>query len=94
MAVDVFSAKKLERQVRISPRSTALVVVDMLNEFCKQGDAMVFPGYETLIPPQRKVIDAGRQVGCPVVFAVDTHRRNVREEREFLKRTPHCIEGT
>jgi ureidoacrylate peracid hydrolase len=94
MAVDVFSAKKLERQVRISPRSTALVVVDMLNEFCKPGGAMVLPGYEALLAPQRKVIDAGRQAGCPVVFVVDTHRRNVREEREFLKRTPHCIEGT
>lgn len=94
MAVDVFSAKKLERQARINPRSTALVVVDMLNEFCKPGGAMVLPGYETLLPPQRKVIDAGRQAGCPVVFVVDTHRRNVREEREFLKRTPHCIEGT
>jgi ureidoacrylate peracid hydrolase len=94
MAVDVFSAKKLERQVRINPRSTALVVVDMVNEFCKPGGAMVLPGYEVLVPPQRKVIDAGRQAGCPVVFVVDTHRRNVREEREFLKRTPHCIEGT
>ena len=94
MAVDVFSAKKLERQVRIAPRSTALVVVDMLNEFCKPGGAMVLPGYEALLPPQRKLIDAGRQAGCAVVFVVDTHRRNVREEREFLKRTPHCIEGT
>jgi ureidoacrylate peracid hydrolase len=94
MAVDVFSVKKLERQVRINPRSTALVVVDMVNEFCKPGGAMVLPGYEVLVPPQRKVIDAGRQAGCPVVFVVDTHRRNVREEREFLKRTPHCIEGT
>jgi ureidoacrylate peracid hydrolase len=94
MAVDVFSAKKLERQARISPRSTALVVIDMLNEFCKPGGAMVLPGYEALVPPQRKVIDAGRQAGCPVVFVVDTHRRNVRREREFLKRTPHCIEGT
>lgn len=94
MTVDVFSAKKLERQVRIDPRATAIIVVDMLNEFCKPGGAMVLPGYETLIPPQKKVIEAGRQAGCPILFVVDAHRHNVRQDREFLKRTPHCVEGS
>ncbi len=94
MAVDVFSAKKVERQLRISPHSTAVVVIDMLNEFCKSGGAMVLPGYETLIAPQRRVIAAARQAHCPIVFVVDTHRANVRQDREFLKRTPHCIEGS
>jgi ureidoacrylate peracid hydrolase len=37
MTVDVFSAKKLERQIRIDPKATGVVVVDMLNEFCKPG---------------------------------------------------------
>jgi ureidoacrylate peracid hydrolase len=94
MTVDVFSAKKLERQVRVDPKSTGIIVVDMLNEFCKPGGAMVLPGYEVLIPPQKKVIEAGRQAGCPIVFVVDTHRANMRQEREFLKRTPHCLEGS
>ena len=94
MSVDVFSAKKLERQVRIDPAATAVIVVDMLNEFCKPGGAMVLPGYERLVPPQRRVIDAARECGCPIVFAVDAHRSNVRQDREFLKRTPHCLEGS
>ena len=94
MTVDVFSAKKLERQVRVDPKSTGIVVIDMLNEFCKPGGAMVLPGYEALVPPQKKVIEAGRQAGCPILFVVDTHRPNMRQEREFLKRTPHCLEGT
>jgi ureidoacrylate peracid hydrolase len=94
MTVDVFSAKKVERQARIDPTSTGIVVVDMLNEFCKPGGAMVLPGYERLVPPQRKVMEAGRQAGCPILFVVDTHRPNVRQDREFLKRTPHCLEGS
>lgn len=94
MTVDVFSAKKLEREVRIDPKSTGIVVIDMLNEFCKPGGAMVLPGYESLVPPQKKVIEAGRQTGCAILFVVDTHRSNVRQDREFLKRTPHCLEGT
>ncbi len=94
MSVDVFSAKKLDRLVRIDPRSTGVIVVDMLNDFCKPGGAMVLPGYERLVPPQKKVVEAGRQAGCPILFVVDTHRRNVVQDREFLKRTPHCLEGT
>jgi len=52
------------------------------------------PSYETPVPPQRRLIDAGRQAGCPIVFVVDTHRANVRQDREFLKRAPHCLEGS
>ena len=29
-----------------------------------------------------------------MVFLIDAHRPNVRQDREFLKRTRHCIEGT
>jgi ureidoacrylate peracid hydrolase len=93
MTVDVFSAKKVERETYIDPRSTAILVVDMLNEFCKPGGAMVLPGYERLVPPQKRLIEAGRQVDAPIVFVVDTHRNNMRRERELLKRTPHCFEG-
>jgi len=93
MALDVFSAKKIEHETRLDPRATAVLVVDMLNEFCKPGGAMVLPGYEALVVPQKRVIEAGRKAGAPIVFVVDTHRRNVRREREFLKRTPHCLEG-
>jgi ureidoacrylate peracid hydrolase len=94
MSVDVFSAKKVERQVRVDPSSTGIVVIDMLNEFCKPGGAMVLPGYERLVPPQKLVIAAGREAGCPILFVVDTHRRNMRQDREFLKRIPHCLDGT
>jgi ureidoacrylate peracid hydrolase len=94
MSVDVFSAKKIEGQVRLEARSTAILIVDMLNEFCKPGGAMVLPGYEALLAPQRRLIAAGRRAGCPIVFLVDSHRPNVRQDREWLKRTPHCLEGS
>jgi ureidoacrylate peracid hydrolase len=94
MAIDVFSAKKHDEEpLVVDSRRTAVLVVDMLNEFCKEGGAMVLPGYEALIAPQIRVIESARGTGAPVVFIVDTHRRNMRREREFAKRTPHCIEG-
>ncbi len=35
-----------------------------------------------------------RAAGGTVIYIVDAHRPQLRRDREFLKRTPHCIEGT
>ena len=93
-AMDEFSAHKLDAAVTLSAHRTAVLIVDMLNDFCKPGGAMVLPGYERLILPQQTVLDAARRSGATVIFVVDAHRQNVRRDREFLKRTPHCIENT
>jgi len=94
MSVDVFSAHNNPEQVSLDPARTAVVVVDMINEFCKPGGKMVLPGYEVLVPPQLAVIDAARKAGAPVIWVHDSHRRNMRRDREWVKRTPHGIEGT
>lgn len=91
---DIFSAHRTETGTSLRPARAALLVVDMINEFCKPGGRMVLPGYEALIPHQRALIDAARSAGMPVVFVVDSHRKGMRQDREFLKRTPHCEEGT
>lgn len=79
-----------ERSLILNPRSTAVLVVDMLNDFCTEGGLMVLPGAEVLYGPQRAVMSAARQSGATVVYINDSHRRNMRIEREFVKRTPHC----
>lgn len=94
MVQDTFSAHRTsDSGTRLDPRRTAVLVVDMINEFCVDGGAMVLPGAERLYGPQNAVIRAARDGGAAVVFLVDTHRRNMRREREFLKRTPHGFEG-
>ena len=60
MSVDVFSSHMHAERIALDPRRTAVVVVDMINEFCKPGGKMVLPGYEILVPPQLSVIDAAR----------------------------------
>ena len=94
MVEDVFSAHHNTRQFRLDPAATAIVVVDMVNDFCKPGGAMVLPGSERLVPPQLAVIEAARASDVPVVWIHDTHRRAMRNDREWRLRTPHCIEGT
>jgi len=94
MTIDPFSAHRSESAITLDPAHTAVLVVDMLNDFCKPGGAMVLPGYETLMDPQRSVIAAARQAGVPVIWVIDSHRKGLRRDREFLKRTPHCAEGS
>lgn len=91
---DVFSSHRLEGSTRLEPSRAAVLVVDMVNDFCKPGGAMVLPGYERLVGPQLAVIEAARAAGAPVVWVHDSHRPGLRRDREFLKRTPHCVEGT
>ncbi|GGE10796.1 isochorismatase [Aureimonas endophytica] len=92
--MDVFSAHRHEEGIRLDPQRAAVVVVDMINEFCKPGGRMVLPGYERLVPPQLRVVEAARAAGAPVIWVHDTHRANVRRDREWAKRTPHCEDGS
>ncbi|RWC30596.1 cysteine hydrolase family protein [Mesorhizobium sp.] len=94
MPVDSFSSHRHDDAVRLDPRRAAVIVIDMVNEFCKPGGAMVLPGYETLVAPQLAVIEAARTAGVPVIWVHDSHRPGMRREREWLKRTPHCLDGS
>jgi ureidoacrylate peracid hydrolase len=92
--VDVFSAKRRSVPLAPDPTTTAVLIVDMVNDFCRVDGRMPLPDAERLYDPQRAVIEAVRETGGAVVHVVDTHRPNVREDREFRTREPHCIEGT
>jgi ureidoacrylate peracid hydrolase len=94
MPMDIFSAHRHDEQIVLDRTRTAVLVIDMINEFCKSGGKMVLPGYETLVAPQLSVISAARAVGAPVLWVHDAHRPNVRREREWEKRSQHSVEGT
>lgn len=95
MNLDPFSAHRHDRDsLTVDPGSTALLVVDMINDFCTEGGAMVLPGAERLYPPQNALIAAARAAGIPVVQIIDSHRPGLRRDREFAKRTPHAVEGS
>lgn len=95
MKIDSFSSLSQANQgIKFSPQNTAVLVIDMLNDFCSQGGAMVLPGTDKLLLPQKKVMDAIRDSGGVVIFVIDNHRPSLRRDREFLKRAEHCIEGT
>lgn len=92
--VSTFSEhRQSDQNVVLDPSRTAVLVIDMINDFCTEGGAMVLPGAEVLYPPQNAVMRAARAAGAPVVHIQDKHRHGMKCDREFLKRTPHCMEG-
>jgi ureidoacrylate peracid hydrolase len=95
MQLDQFSAHRHDDGTfTFSPHNTAVLVIDMLNDFCVEGGAMVLPGADRLLGPQNAVLTAVRDAGGVVAFVNDCHRPDLRRDREYLKRSRHCIEGT
>jgi nicotinamidase-related amidase len=60
-------------EVRVAPTKTALVVVDMQNDFVKEGGSLVVPDAEATIPKMQGLLDLARGSGMKVVFTQDTH---------------------
>lgn len=94
MTIDEFSKIKKETTWSINPHASAVLVIDMLNDFLVEGGKMVLPGGDHIVPNQKDVLDAARKIDIPIIYVNDAHRPGLREDREFLKRGQHCIEGT
>jgi nicotinamidase/pyrazinamidase len=70
---------------------TALLVIDMTNDFVKKDGALPVPGAEDIIPSVSRLINEARGKGTDVIFVCDSHEP---DDPEFEKWPPHCIKGT
>jgi nicotinamidase-related amidase len=74
--------------------ATALLVVDMQNDFLKrEGKYYVHPG-RTFIPKVRHILEAAREKGIPVIFTQDNQVDDPKYSNDLKKNGTHCIEGT
>ena len=64
---------EIHDEVRVDPAKTALVVVDMQNDFVKEGGTLVVPDAEATLPKLQDLLDLARGSGMKVVFTQDTH---------------------
>jgi nicotinamidase-related amidase len=60
-------------EARVDPRHTALLVVDMQNDYCSVGGASDRNGrdlsmVQAILPAMRDLIDGARQSGIPIIF--------------------------
>lgn len=91
MAISKAGAQK---DVQLSAESTALVIVDMENEFCKPiGKVYIGPEVKPVIEKNAALLKYCRDKGVPVIFV-----RSVRylDDPDFVRfhKEPYLIEGT
>jgi len=84
--------------VAIDPKQSAVVVIDLANDFLYSGGVIADaggPDYQTraqaILPGLRRLLDAARQAGVTVFYATDAH---TPEDTELAKWPPHAMKGT
>jgi nicotinamidase-related amidase len=82
---------EVREQVRVDPARTALVIVDMQNDFVHQGGGLLVPDAEATIPAIRTLLELAREHGMRVVYSQDTHREGDPEWRIWPE---HAREGS
>ena len=68
----------------------AVIVIDVLEGFCKHGN-LCSPRYAPLIPRLARHLAEAETAGANVVFLADTH---LVDDPEFCMFPPHCVEGS
>ncbi|MGB3683640.1 MAG: isochorismatase family cysteine hydrolase [Rubrobacteraceae bacterium] len=64
---------EIREEVRLNPSRAALIVVDMQNDFVKEGGSLLVPDAEGTIPEIQGLLNMARESGMKVVFSQDTH---------------------
>ncbi|WP_426243325.1 cysteine hydrolase family protein [Nocardioides sp. LHG3406-4] len=75
--------------------ATALLIVDMQNDFVLPSAPLSTPGAMKIIPTIAGFADACRERGFPVIYTREMHRPGLEDfgiEGHF--EPPHCLEGT
>ncbi len=81
------------KSFRLDPKTTALVIVDMENDWCKPGGHRYFPEIDGVIPRLRALLETCRANGTQVIFV-----QSVRfpDSDEFVRfgQAPFILKGT
>jgi ureidoacrylate peracid hydrolase len=90
-ASDSFAEHRVHRSMGFDPGRSAVLVVDMLNDFLEPAGAMPLPEGHRLYEPTRRLLANARAHGSAVIWVCDSHPPG---DREFDKRSVHCVTGT
>ena len=78
-------------EVVLAGGDTAVIVVDMQNDFVAPDGALVTPSAAETVPRIGGLVNAARAAGARVVFTQDTQ---VPDDPEFEIWAEHCVRGT
>lgn len=71
----------------------AILVIDMLNDFVKEGAPLEVPDTRKIIPFVKRTIEDARKKGIPVIYVCDAHEPDDPEFKRF-EWSPHAVKGT
>ncbi len=78
-------------QVRLPASKTAVIVVDMQNDFVKEGGTLVVPTAIETVPNIQTLLESARAAGVRVAYTQDTHFEG---DPEWQIWPEHCRAGT
>ena len=81
----------VEDEVRVDPAKTALLVIDMQNDFVKRGGSLLVPDAEGTVPAIERLLAHARANGMRIIYSQDTHRPG---DPEWEIWPEHCREGS
>lgn len=82
---------QVERRVAVDPKTTALIIVDMQNDFVKEGGALVVAQAAETIPAIRRLLTLARGRGMAAFYTQDTHDPG---DMEFPIWGQHVLRGS
>jgi nicotinamidase-related amidase len=80
-----------QSQVSLSASDTAIIVVDMQNDFVKEGGTLMVEAASATIPNIAGLLERARQAGIPVAYTQDTHFEG---DKEWAIWPEHCRRDT
>jgi ureidoacrylate peracid hydrolase len=81
------------RVTAINPSKTALIIVDMENDFVAVGAPLRAIMAATVVPALKRALAHARQTGMRVIFTAHAHRRDGCDMGIFGKTKPPIAEG-
>ena len=81
----------VDEDVQIRAGTSALIVVDMQNDFVDPGGRLCVPGARATIPAIRRLIDLARAHKLPIIYTQDWH---LADDPEFGVWGMHALGGT
>lgn len=77
--------------VEVPAVESALLVIDMQNDFVSEGGSLVCPAARETVPRIRRLLDAARKAGVRIAYTQDTQ---IEDDPEFRIWPKHCVKGT
>ncbi len=82
---------EVQKKVTLDPATTALVIIDMQNDFVRDEGTLQVESAPATVPAIRRLLDLARESGMHVAFSQDTHDAG---DPEFGIWPAHALRGT